>query len=386
MFSLNRKVKDLVPYDPIEGTYRIRLDANESYITLPLEIKEEIAQTVKDIHFNRYPDPYASNVCALFAKYYGVPAENVTAGDGSDELISIIMNAFLQKGDTVMTLEKDFSMYSFYTSVVECRHVPYTKNDDYSVDMDDVIATAKKENARIIIFSNPCNPTSRVIGRSDVEKLVSSVDSLVVLTREAVRKIIRGVSALVVLDEAYMDFSNQSLLSEFNRYDNLIILKTCSKAIGMAAVRLGFAVANSVLTKAMKAVKSPYNVNSVTQAIGEVVFSHPEYIDSSVKRLIEARDDLTERLTPICREYPDRFKIIPSETNFIYVETPEAEKIFTYLKEAGIIIRKMSSDRLRITAGRNYENDAVASEINAYLKGEPHVLSETPKRRKYLCF
>lgn len=76
----------------------------------------------------------------------------------------------------------------------------------------------------------------------------------------------------------------------------------------MAAVRLGFAVANSVLTKAMKAVKSPYNVNSVTQAIGEVVFSHPEYIDSSVKRLIEARDDLTERLTPICREYPDRFK------------------------------------------------------------------------------
>ena len=322
MFSLNRKVKDLVPYDPIEGTYRIRLDANESYITLPLEIKEEIAQTVKDIHFNRYPDPYASNVCALFAKYYGVPAENVTAGDGSDELISIIMNAFLQKGDTVMTLEKDFSMYSFYTSVVECRHVPYTKNDDYSVDMDDVIATAKKENARIIIFSNPCNPTSRVIGRSDVEKLVSSVDSL------------------VVLDEAYMDFSNQSLLSEF--------------------------------TKAMKAVKSPYNVNSVTQAIGEVVFSHPEYIDSSVKRLIEARDDLTERLTPICRDYPDRFKIIPSETNFIYVETPEAEKIFTYLKEAGIIIRKMSSDRLRITAGRNYENDAVASEINAYLKGEPH--------------
>ena len=122
----------------------------------------------------------------------------------------------------------------------------------------------------------------------------------------------------------------------------------------------------------MKAVKSPYNVNSVTQAIGEVVFSHPEYIDSSVKRLIEARDDLTERLTYVCREYPDRFKIIPSETNFIYVETPEAEKIFTYLKEAGIIIRKMSSDRLRITAGRNYENDAVASEINAYLKGEPH--------------
>lgn len=105
-----------------------------------------------------------------------------------------------------------------------------------------------------------------------------------------------------------MDFSNQSLLSEFNRYDNLIILKTCSKAIGMAAVRLGFAVANSVLTKAMKAVKSPYNVNSVTQAIGEVVFSHPEYIDSSVKRLIEARDDSRSGSRPFAGNTPTDLK------------------------------------------------------------------------------
>lgn len=351
MFELNKKIKELTPYDPITGTYRIRLDANESYITLPLDIKKEIAKAVSDIHFNRYPDPKAAAVCEGFANYYSLPSDCVTAGNGSDELISVIMNAFLQKGDCVMTLEKDFSMYSFYSSIVECRHIAYQKNDDYSVDIDKVIKQANEQNARIIIFSNPCNPTSRV------------------LSREKVRKLVKSVNSLVVLDEAYMDFSDQSLLSQFSSFDNIIILKTCSKAIGMAAIRLGFAVANKKLTDVLKAVKSPYNVNAVTQAIGEIVFSHPEYIDSSIKRIIESRDGLFNRLCEIENEFSGRIKPTPTDTNFVFVKSNNATELFNYLKSAGIVVRLMG-DKLRITAGRNYENDAVCTEIENFLKGE----------------
>lgn len=353
MFECNQKVKDLVPYDPVTGMYRIRLDANESYITLPLEIKQEIAEAVSEIHYNRYPDPYAQGVCMGFAKYFHVPADCVTAGNGSDELISVIMNAFLQKGDTVMTLEKDFSMYAFYTSIVECRHVAYQKDESYGIDTDAVIRQANAERARVLIFSNPCNPTSHVMQRKEIVKLLTSVD------------------ALVVLDEAYMDFSDQSLLSEFDRYDNLIILKTCSKAMGAAAIRLGFAVANKTLTDVLKAVKSPYNVNAVTQTIGEILFSHPDYIDSCIKRLTEARDDLYARLLLLAQAYPNRLRLTPTQTNFVFAETSEAAEIFAYLKACGIVVRLMG-DRLRITAGRNHENDAVCTEILNYLKGEVH--------------
>lgn len=351
MFELNKKVKQLTPYDPIAGSYRIRLDANESYITLPLDIKKEIADAVADIHYNRYPDPNASAVCEGFANYFSLSQECVTAGNGSDELISVIMNAFLQKGDKVMTLEKDFSMYSFYTSIVECKHIAFQKNNDYSIDIDKVIEKANAENVRIIIFSNPCNPTSCVLSREKVKRLVKSVNSL------------------VVLDEAYMDFSDQSLISEFNKYDNLIILKTCSKAIGMAAIRLGFAVANKTITNALKSVKSPYNVNTVTQVIGEIIFSHPEYIDSSIKRIIESRDSLYSRLCEIESEFPTRLKLTKPDTNFVFVESNEALQAFEYLKSVGIAVRLMG-DKLRITAGRNYENDAVCSEIENFLRGE----------------
>lgn len=351
MFELNEKVRNLKPYDPIEGNYHIRLDANESFVTLSQEMKKEIAEAVKNTHFNRYPDPYANEVREGFAKYFGVPKACVMAGNGSDEVISVLMNAFLQKGDTVITLSRDFSMYAFYTSVVECKNIVVDKRADYTVDVDRVIETANREKARMIVFSNPCNPTS------------------LVLSREEVRRLITSVSALVVLDEAYMDFSDQGLLSEFQNYDNLIILKTCSKAIGMASVRLGFAVAQKRLIDVLQAVKSPYNVNALTQTVGTVIFSHPEYIDSSVQRIIESRDDLYAHLCAIAAEFSGEFEPVKPDTNFVYVRCKNAKGIFEFLKEKGIVVRLMG-DCLRITAGRNYENEAVSDEITAFLKGE----------------
>lgn len=351
MFELNKKVKELKPYDPITGTHRIRLDANESYITPTAEMKEEISKIAVSAHFNRYPDPNATEVCEGFAKYFNVPSDCVMAGNGSDEVISVIMNAFLQKGDTVITFDKDFSMYSFYTSIVECRNIVADKNDDYSVNIDNIIKLANAENARMIVFSNPCNPTSKVISKDDVRRLV------------------KGVNSLVILDEAYMDFSDQSLLPEFSEYDNLIILKTCSKAIGMAGIRLGFAVAVKTLTDVLKAVKSPYNVNLLSQAIGAYIFSQPHYIDTCINRIIDSRNDLYEHLLTLEKEFPNELSLTKPDTNFVFIKCARAASVFEYLKSTGIIVRLMG-DHLRISAGRNYENEEVTNEMRKFFKGE----------------
>ncbi len=350
MFELNEKIKNLTPYDPIEGRYPIRLDANESFITLSKEMKAEIAEEIVNIHFNRYPDPYANAVREGFAQFFNVPKECVMAGSGSDEVISVLMNAFLQKGDTVLTLAPDFSMYAFYSSVVECKVVTVQKNADYTIDADKVIETANRENARLVVFSNPCNPTGRVLPKEEVRRLITSVQSL------------------VVLDEAYMDFSDQSLLSEFAQYDNLIILKTCSKAAGMAAMRLGFAVGQERLINVLQAVKSPYNLNTMTQTVGAILFSHPEVIRADIQRIVESRDELYAAFLKIEAEFPNAFHPIQPDANFVYVECADAAGIFEFLKEKGIVVRKMG-DCLRVSAGRNYENDAVVENITLYLRG-----------------
>lgn len=347
MFQLNEKVKSLTPYEPISGTYEIRLDANESFLKFTEEIENEMVKALKDTAFNRYPDPNATKLVEGFSKYFKIDADCVTAGNGSDEIISVIMNAFLQKGDKILTLEPDFSMYRFYAEIAECQSVKYQKNEDLDVNIDDVISLANNEKVRIVIFSNPCNPASRIITRDDVRKLIKSTD------------------ALIVLDEAYMDFADESLLSEFNNYDNLIILKTCSKALGSAALRLGFAVANKTLTNVIRAVKSPYNVNSVSQALGEVLFAHPDYIDECIETVVKSRKELYNSVLEIKSDKIER--IYETNTNFVFMKVKNAKQVFEKMKENSIIIRNMG-DFLRITAGNKEENEKMLETLKKVLE------------------
>lgn len=348
MFQLNEKVKNLTPYEPISGTYEIRLDANESFLTVPKNIENEMVEALKNSALNRYPDPMATKLVEGFSKYFGVNPECVTAGNGSDEIISVIMNAFLQKGDKILTLEPDFSMYRFYAEIAECESVKYQKDDNLDVNIDDVISLANKENVRIVIFSNPCNPTSRIVTKDNIRKLINSTD------------------ALVVLDEAYMDFAeDESLLGEFENYDNLIILKTCSKALGSAALRLGFAVANKTLTNVIRAVKSPYNVNSVSQALGEVLFAHPDYIDNCIETVVNSRKELYNEILKIKSDKIE--KVYETHTNFVFMKVKNAKQVFEKMKENSIIIRNMG-DYLRITAGTKYENEKMLETFKKVLE------------------
>ena len=348
MFQLNEKVKNLTPYEPISGTYEIRLDANESFLTFPKEIEDEMVEALKNSALNRYPDPNATKLVKGFADYFKVNPDCVTAGNGSDEIISVIMNAFLQKGDKILTLEPDFSMYRFYAEIAECESVKYQKDNNLDVNIDDVIALANNENVRIVIFSNPCNPTSRIVTKDDVRKLINNTE------------------ALVVLDEAYMDFAeDESLLGEFENYDNLIILKTCSKALGSAALRLGFAVANKTLTNVIRAVKSPYNVNSVSQALGEVLFAHPDYIDNCIETVVNSRKELYSRILEIKSDKIE--KIYETHTNFVFMKVKNAKQVFEKMKDNSIIIRNMG-DYLRITAGTKYENEKMLETFKKVLE------------------
>ena len=348
-YELNDKIKGLTPYDPVDGKYRVRLDANEAFFSPSAEMMQKIHEAVDSVLFNRYPDPYATKLCELFAAYYGIDKDNVTAGNGSDELISVIFGSFMQKGGKAVTLAPDFSMYGFYANLYECENVIIQKKD-YMINADEVIDTVQKEAASLLIFSNPCNPTSILLDERDVRKIIENVD------------------ALVVLDEAYMDFTDGSLLNSVNDYDNLIVLRTCSKAVGMASVRLGFAVANKRITNALRSVKSPYNVNSVSQAIGEAVFSDPDYVKACISRICMSKELLLEELKKVEEKYPDKFTVIASQANFVYNKSAYSKEIFEYLKTKGIVVRCFG-DHLRISAGRNHENIETAALIDEFLGG-----------------
>lgn len=348
LYQLNSKIKDLKPYEPLKGDFRIRLDANESFLSLPTNVMTKMLETLVQTNFNRYPDSLAVNPSRAFAEYYGINPELVTAGNGSDELISVLISTFLMKGDTVVTLSPDFTMYRFYSSLVEVQCVEVVKNSDLTIDVNELIAVVNQTGAKMILFSNPCNPTS--LG----------------LTREEVHKIINSVNALVVLDEAYMDFWDQSLLEEVEQYDNLVILRTCSKAFGLAALRIGFAVANPTITSAIRAVKSPYNVNTLTQSAASVILSNSDILKEACNKIVCSRILLSQQLENLLKRKPNRFVLFSSCTNFVFLRLSDAKIVYEQLLFKGIAVRLMG-DCLRITAGASQENTELLAALEQIL-------------------
>jgi len=348
-YQIPQNIRELVPYEPVTADYDVRLDANESFLNLPEPIVSEFQEALPKVLWNRYPDASAQELCKAFADYYQVDTESVVAFDGSDEVLALL-NATLFQGGKAAAFAEDFSMYRQYalTYGVDC--VTLHKEADLTISVDRVLRQIEEEGISILLFSNPCNPTSIGLCRSEVLRLVQNTD------------------ALVVLDEAYMDFwrKEESLLDVVDEYENLIILKTCSKALGMASIRIGFAV-SKVFSKTFKAVKSPYNVNTVSQLLGTILFSHPEYLQDAAEKLIASRAYLQEEVSKLQMRFPSVLEeLYPSVTNFLYLKTKACDTIYRAALSNSISIRKMNG-YLRITAGSEEENRRLLSFLSNIL-------------------
>ncbi|MCL2300824.1 MAG: histidinol-phosphate aminotransferase family protein [Firmicutes bacterium] len=342
-FTLNEKIKNLTPYDPVEGSYPIRLDANESFLPIDDEERGAIVKAAREADLRRYPDHNAAKLCQAAGAWYWVKPSLLTAWNGTDEAILLLCSAFLGKGETLLSFALDFSMYHFnaYLSGANCVKLP--KRDDFSIDPDALIAALRELRPAMLLFSNPCNPTSLVLPREDVLRVVAAA---------------RETGTLAVVDEAYMDFCDQSLLDDIESFDNLVILRTCSKAPGLAGLRLGFSAACPELTRALHAVKSPYNVGALTQAVGTALLCQPLRLQEGVQEIRRRTDELSRSLKAL------GLPVIGDAANFIFVKG--IGDAFEYLKEHGIIVRRFG-EHLRITAGNEAENRALITNIKQWL-------------------
>ncbi|MBE6548133.1 MAG: histidinol-phosphate aminotransferase family protein [Ruminococcaceae bacterium] len=342
MNYVSKKMMGKVPYEPIQGDYKVRLDANESPFPVSKEIIEKFTEWLSDNSLNRYPDPCCKALRAAFAKRYGVDVNCVVAGNGSDELISVIMTSLFDSGDSLIVATPEFSMYAFYAGLSE-NTVYYTqKGENYN--LDSLLEFVKEKGARAVVFSNPCNPTGQGFDRASVLSFVEKCP------------------ALCIVDEAYMDFWNQSILDMCDRYENLLVLRTLSKAFGAAGLRLGFAVGHRSLINALDVARSPYNVNSLSQQMGKLI------LESDINNgafLAAQAQKLSERLAGLLPEA----KIYPTCANLVYLEHKNSKQIYEGLLERGVAVRFFSPDRLRITASTDDELDVLYSAISDIMKG-----------------
>jgi len=329
---LRKNIQTLQPYssarDEYTGEAMVFLDANENPFNQP---------------FNRYPDPLQKELKKRISELKNLPAENIFLGNGSDEPIDLFIRAFCEPdSDNIVSMFPTYGMYKVAAdiSAIEIKNV--SLNQDYDLEPQQVLNVVN-EKTKLIFLCSPNNPTGNR------------------LNKQAMIEIIRNFEGLVILDEAYIDFApGKSLLPEINKYPNLIILQTFSKAWGMAGIRLGMAFAGEEIIQVLNKIKYPYNLNILTQQKGLELLEQKQNVDKWIKLLITEREKMAEWLS----ELPFVIRVFPSDANFLLVKMFDARGIYDYLVEEGIIVRDRSKvhlceNSLRITIGSSDENNTL---------------------------
>ena len=317
-------LKDFNNYKTDKDTCSIKMDANESFINFPEELMDDLINEFKNFSFNRYPDSDSEDLCRLYGIYSGVPYKNIMAGNGSDELIQVIVNTFIEKDDKVGVLDPDFSMYSIYTKISGGNIVKFPLNEDFGFEVNKLIEWVNNEKIKILFLSNPNNPTGNIIPYEQLLDLIGSCASI------------------IVVDEAYVEFYGRSVINKINQFNNLIVLRTCSKAFGLASIRLGFLITNEVLMNEVRKAKPPFNVNSITQKIGSIILKNTGIVLKNIETIKYERDNFIPRLKNI-----NGIKVYPTYSNFILIKCKDAGLIREKLFKKGISVRSFDSERLK---------------------------------------
>lgn len=337
---------NLKPYssarDEFKGKEGVFLDANENPLGSGVEE-----------NWNRYPDPLQLAIKEQLASLKSCSIDQIFLGNGSDEAIDLIMRMTCQTGiHNIILCPPTYGMYEVSANInhIEQRKVSLTK--EYQLDVEGILQTIDK-NTRLLFLCSPNNPTGNKLNRSDIYKLIESFHS-----------------GFVLIDEAYIDFSDEpSFILELEKFPQVIVMQTLSKAYGLASLRLGMAFAHPTIISLLNKIKPPYNIGGATQEIVHKALANATFKDEAVQLILSERSRLINNLQII----PEVLHIYPSDANFLLVHFARANELFHYLIEAKLITRNRSTvalceDSIRITIGISEENDKLVQIINQFYK------------------
>ena len=344
---LRSDIKNIDAYHVPLSKDMIKLDAMESPFGVPKDLKVEFLKCIEQSEVNRYPEADPSELKDTLRSLMNIPDEfGILLGNGSDELIQLLALA-CNKGDLIMSFEPSFVMYELVSKYVNLDYYGVQLDSNFDINLSEALLTIEREKPKIIFIAYPNNPTG------------NSFDY------DAIIEIIKSTSSMVVLDEAYYAYSDKSFVSEISNFPNLLVLRTISK-IGFAGLRLGLLIGDQETIAQLNKLRLPYNINTLTQTSANFLLKDKQRIINNAQIIIEERIRLTHELSLF-----SKFKVYPSQTNFILVYSEDAHSLHSALKENGVLIKSFPKGSklenfIRISIGEPGENKSLLDAIRKY--------------------
>jgi histidinol-phosphate aminotransferase len=325
----------------------VKLDANEHPYALPGAIREVVLQALAAVPVNRYPDPRAEGLRRTLAPTLDVTPEMLLLGNGSDELVQMVLMACGTPGAAVLTPTPTFAMYGLGARMLDQRAVEVPLTATWGLDTPRLLEAIARERPRVTFLATPNNPTANCFDA------------------EAVRQLIEAVPGVIIIDEAYYEFSGRTVLPLLPSYPHLLVFRTLSK-VGMAGLRVGILVGNPEIVEEINKVRLPYNLNAYSQVAAQVILQHWELLVPELRAIIAERERLSAALARI-----PGVEVFPSQANFLLVRLEGgAAKVWEALGRQGILVRYFPGssalqDCLRITVGTPPENELLTATVQA---------------------
>ena len=362
----SKLLTNLAPYDPKYIDAKVLLSANESPIDVPAEVKLACLEKIQKLSFNRYPQPTADQLRELIASnIYNlvlptldddvrdslnlppVCSKQIVIGNGGDELLFNFMLAFGGENNKLLVTPPCFSVYSIDASMTNTDVVEVLMDSNFEINEEALLERASQDDINMIILTSPNNPTGGLVSYDLLERLLKTTN------------------AVVMLDEAYGEFSEKTAIPLINKYSNLVVLRTFSKAYSLAGIRLGYIVASEDIAQKFMAVRQPYSVDAIAQAVGMEVTKRTHLYKNSLRQTIARRQSLLHSLR--CINGVEAFE---SAANFVMVRVRGASEVWKFMVEQGVLVRNFDgapglSGCLRITVGTDEENQAMLDALAA---------------------
>jgi histidinol-phosphate aminotransferase len=346
------EIRALRAYHVPDSAGLVKLDAMENPYSLPADVQVEIAKLAETAPLNRYPDPAATRLKARLRETMQIPAGvDVLLGNGSDEIIQMLIMAAARPGAAVLALEPSFVMFRMIATFCGVRYVGVPLKENFELDPDRVLAAFTEHCPAVTFIAFPNNPTGNLFDAGAIERIIESAPGV------------------VVIDEAYHSFAGRTFVPRLNGLPNVLVMRTLSK-LGLAGLRLGVLAGARAWLEHVDKVRLPYNVNVLTQLIAEKVLHHQDLLARQAEAIKTERTRIFGELARMRGVKP-----FPSDANFILFRTSGAKRVFEFLKERGILIKNLDGSHaalaecLRVTVGTPEENsrflNALRDAVNA---------------------
>lgn len=338
MRNLKTVLTELDTYYVLQDGDVIKLNQNESPYDVPSELKAEIQEKLQIASWNRYAELRPRALMNAISEYTKYPADGIIPGNGSNEMIQTLMNAFCYRGDKILVVTPGFSVYPRFAKIMGLDVIAVPLLEDFSFDVPQIVE--QSEDAKLLFLANPNAPTGTI------------------LTMDQIEEIAQNITGVLIVDEAYYEFYGHSAQSLLDKYDNIVVIRTFSKAFALAGLRLGYMLAKPDAAVHIEKAKLPFSVGVFQQIAGEILMKNYTYIRKIAGQIVEER----ERILKEMRAFPN-LNIVPSCTNFILfeIENKTANEVYHSFYDKGVLIRAFTGGRLnsyvRMTVGSPHEND-----------------------------